>query len=1545
MYLDFRDDKVKPDHVRLFNLLISNIGTEYLWQQFTKHLAIACKNALLPADSNCNWKEPVQPVGAKEILFGEVLHIMDFMLDMTSIDNFPESTLQYLPNILLQIVSCLQENCHLISTTELDDAIHLLCRMVSKIQPCNSFQKSKEIGKAFDCLSDIKEECESLTSEIIKATENALNSSQEKLEPKLGSCVTLQQVCSGIETFFATIFNKRIVSNPEQISLCFEFITCREESGHSQRVDMNIEEKCTQLYGSLCDLLVQTALITLSSAELNNNNAGINSYRDQNLPFWIKQLLVLSYNTEEKWLKINYISIACILNLMSILKSQLLEQPLQTALLNVIATGSPVLDFSKSKPETLPTTCVDYLFRQQDVQHIYTQTAYFLRITERLWDNLTEDLNAHHLETATLLQQLHNLLEDSPICEAVICAAMACNDEAQAYQARSKFCMLFSITRDIKQKNPVFNSMREFDRPLFFMLDALTHKLDVHNTLSLDWLHQSIANNDIARILEPILFILLHPDTNRVSIQHVNIQPSDTTSESYSKSADAVESRSRIQKANDEQNDISVSESKIFAISSTEGNVIYYINPEGKKRFTESRSKRWANFKPGTPECDRNSAGEHSNSSTKQLSVNINMFFNPFGSLSSLESEAMEVLEASGSLGANELANARRIPGRRLICSNDVHKTSSATPVHTPSICSNREFFENACSDSDIIGKLVEELVDQVAERLERGDEEDDEDGYESSSESESFLSENTRHTFSESFNTSGWLRPISVNQLHCHLLLYYRVYDHKRSLYALTTLWNLILAEPQKILFDMATTSISNRLGVRAQELQQICARHKKSLFGKGFYGELDGEFLNPFRNSSFLELIVTTCLYYIRSYYPNQNRLSEEEIHGNQKVRILSCEILRLIFRELIGNLKANSTFSTYIYDMLGRCSVQKHILHTVVSSVYNFQQKDHQQMSRLNKVPLTKSSKPLDNEEFSDALIDFNERLGSPGFQEDMQKCLLKLLEQLMFLEYRTSPVNTCGEKETSHSKKDSDSRASRIRFQPQMSSLKYCPNVMISSQSMFFSAVQTSLQQLHKANLHSNWLALVESSLPIANRSLTRIVVCVITQLCHNLEHLAEQISSYNSNTCCELQMPSNYLITLLKSFSNLCHFCLIDISGSSTQTIAGHQSLASPLSTSTSSLGPLQVLSNLFHTLTPGDNTSDASAVTREAGASGVASVGSTLSMSATAGSESLLSTRRTVLSHLPRVLASLLSVWKVVDKVEAKQEAATSAFNAMNGSLVNVDLNSCSTGGQTEGWQVMGSARDIKNSILSLLNPISLIHGQSFMAAVAILWFDLKHSTPEVKIEERRKPVIPPFSQQQLSLVKLIAAIRVLPMESVFQIVKQVMKQPPLNMLSRKKRVPLEVCMLQFLLAYIREFSGSQLLECWRSLLHLLKEGSQLATNQPPMQFHLLAILHEFVQIAPLIEARKDQKDLQDVAQKLIDACTTVAGGRLGQSRWLRRNLEVKPGPQQLMEADDESEKEMDELSNKFDSNSYDINNELIVAKYSVHALNALAEV
>ena len=1470
LYFDLNDKRMKPDNLKFcINILISNLGVGYIWHQFSKLFSEACvqqqqatsqsdqPDSILSSQSTnqstsqspdqspgrspnqvVSTDEIVQSVGSGPPAPSEILAIMDFFIEITSVESFPDSIAQYLPANLSQILNGLDEHFTKLNPDEMRLAILLLIKMVTKIHPCPQYEVSKEVGKAFDCLSDIKEECESLTSEIIKASESALNSCADKSTDQINAPTSMQKLVRELERFFSNVVRQKLVLNSDQIDACFRHLTeFKDVENQTRTIELAVNDSYVPLYAHLCELLIAISLMVLNESPTSACSFGRgDSFKLAN---WLKELLILSvYSTS---MEVNYCSIKSVLKLMNILKCQLLEVPYSLA--DSSPGNSPILNANKLTAAVQPaeskdrSTCIDLMLTQLDIQAIYEETGYFLRITEILWANLGEAMNSVHFETANLIQQVHNLVEDSEVCENVICNSMRSPDESVAYAARKKFCVLFNITRNLKPRfNQQSTNTREFDKPIFFMLDSLTHKLDSHNVLSVDWLNHCVNNGDIARVLEPLLVILLHPDTHRVCIQNVNIQQPET--DVAEKLADAADNDS-----------IALAESKIYAISSQAGNVVYHINPEGKRRFISSPSQRqmadgrstrsrWSNFKPNTPDYE---ISQLDGANNKHLS--INMFFNPFGSISSLDSFENSThldLRRAGDTGSRRML---RTPERSLAGSS-MHRFGASDRLsdrfsdrfsdrltdHQPQPPKSPKD-----ADSEIIAALLDELVDTVVEQLEE----------EEFSSSSSSTSENTTKTLSESISMMNLTKPISISQLHSHILLYVQIYDSKRTFYALTTLWNVILAEPQKMLFTLATTSISNRQSIHTAELQQFFGRHKKSLTGRGFHGELTPDLVNPHKNSSFLEIIVTTCLYYVRSYYPSlvQNKSSDDEIYGNQKVRILSCEILKLIFSELISAIKNRQTFSNYVHDMLNRCNVQKYILHTIVSSVYNFQ---------------LKSDKRIKSEDaFSETLIDFNEHTGSHGFQEDMQKSLLKLLEQLMILEYRSSPFAGQNEKSNRDSKKDNDSRASKIRFQPQMSSLKYVPNAMIPAQSMFLAAIQTSLQQTHKSNLHSNWLTLVEATLPIAHRSLTRIMVCIVTQLCHNLEDVAGKLEAYPALEDRSSILQPNYLIILLKSFSNLLHHCLLDLSSNHVVNQITNPTaapLSKNLSASASSLGPLQAITNFFHTITPGEPIVDYSA--------------GHLELQPAVSSESMAVTRKSILSHLPKILAALLKLWKVINELEA------------------------ATADRAKGWQIMGSIKDLRQHILNLLSPISLIHGQQFLASVAILWHELKDKNPT----ESKRQVVPNCSPDQRHLVNLIASIRVLTMDSVFQQIKQVMKQPPQSIQFRKKRIPLEVCMLQFSLCYIREFNGAQLLDSWKSLLNLLKDGSQIASSQPLVQFHLLAILHEFVQKSPLIEDRKDQKDLQDVSQKLIDACTTVASGRLGQTRWLRRNLEVKPG-------------------------------------------------
>lgn len=56
------------------------------------------------------------------------------------------------------------------------------------------------------------------------------------------------------------------------------------------------------------------------------------------------------------------------------------------------------------------------------------------------------------------------------------------------------------------------------------MLDSLSFWDGSESAVSRAWLNQVLQRHDIARVLEPLLLLLLHPKTHRVSIQRVQAQ-------------------------------------------------------------------------------------------------------------------------------------------------------------------------------------------------------------------------------------------------------------------------------------------------------------------------------------------------------------------------------------------------------------------------------------------------------------------------------------------------------------------------------------------------------------------------------------------------------------------------------------------------------------------------------------------------------------------------------------------------------------------------------------------------------------------------------------------------------------------------------------------------------------------------------------------------------------------------------------------------------------------------------------------------------------
>lgn len=607
---------------------------------------------------------------------------------------------------------------------------------------------------------------------------------------------------------------------------------------------------------------------------------------------------------------------------------------------------------------------------------------------------------------------------------------------------------------------------------------------------------------------------------------------------------------------------------------------------------------------------------------------------------------------------------------------------------------------------------------------------------------------------------------------------------------------------------------------------------RHRKSVFGKGFDGVIaNTEFSHAYRGCMFLEGLITICLYYSRSYFqktvyniqPMNQLPSGDDVRENSKIQLASVGLLTVLCNELISIVKEmGKGFASYVADLISKCKLQKIVLHSVLTSVYAFNQRDD----------IT----------FTDEVLLFNDPGDDRLHFESLQIELLKLLLAVIKLEYEVIVIqkggdlninqNSSNSSTTVHGDLNSGGSQSPTRAAPNTSStnIKYLNNCPISQQPMFLSAVLNALQADHLRHLHKNWTDIVIASLNcFIFGSLTNIVISVIHQICNNLDKIT-MLRGVR-----ETKLPPDYTLTQLEALTVLVHYCLLDNTQQMTLSHVFNQ--AFPASSSTGILSvpsSNQLLNNLVHVFLSTSFSSEPQ--TRSA-----------MHMAA----------RNAVLSHLPRIVSSVAALYD----------------------------------------NEIGQGRLVNKQLLEFLSPISLHHGVNFLAAVAVVWQERKDNYRKQgnrESEEKigKKQPVTEACAEQLSLVKLVSGIRLMPMDSFVQTLQQVVKQPP-AIHHPPPGLSLDVSALELFYYYMKSTNESQLIDSWPSLLALLKDGLALS---PPAQFVMLAILNDFVQRSPQMpfQDKKDIRDLHDITSRLVEAISNVAGACLEQTTWLRRNLAVK---------------------------------------------------
>lgn len=404
------------------------------------------------------------------------------------------------------------------------------------------------------------------------------------------------------------------------------------------------------------------------------------------------------------------------------------------------------------------------------------------------------------------------------------------------------------------------------------------------------------------------------------------------------------------------------------------------------------------------------------------------------------------------------------------------------------------EYFDPSKSDEasvvrEVLNSVLDAVIDETVVPL--NDEEDDDDLTE--------VSESIKEDISiapSEYNMDG-----NVRNIHSHLLLYCGVYDVQRTLYAFCTLTNMLKTNARALLCAAATTSVP----VKSQILK-LLSRHRKSMFGRGFHGEIDMTGIPYNRGSSmYLELLISISLYYIRSYYPNlgQSKITHEDIAGNRQVQMSSVELLSLICWELSGIVRDSGRgLACYLAELLARCKAQKVALHCLLSSVLENSGPESKATSFTAEILSFNNHDPTDQ-----GAIEGRMNRESEAFQA----LLLRLLLSLIILEHEVDNSRHRGNNVVT------DSYTDLTGDNVEGTDVRYLSGRPIPMQPMFVTALVAALHpSARMRHSHINWTSLVTSSLPYLGPALVNVVSVTVRQLCANIETLAEVYADNTKN---------------------------------------------------------------------------------------------------------------------------------------------------------------------------------------------------------------------------------------------------------------------------------------------------------------------------------------------------------------------------------------------------------------------------------------------
>ncbi|XP_075856441.1 protein DOP1B [Microcebus murinus] len=851
---------------------------------------------------------------------------------------------------------------------------------------------------------------------------------------------------------------------------------------------------CREAFAAACHLLLDctTFPVYLSEEETEQlcetlfQPPGAN---DSSFPSWLKSLMTICCCATDCYLQ--NVAISTLLEMIN--HSQSLALVIEDKMKRYKSSGHNPF-FGKLQMVTVPPIAPGIL------KVVAEKTNFYQRVARVLWNQLNKETREHHVTCVELFYRLHCLAPTANICEDIICHALLDPDKGTRLEALFRFSVIWHLTREI-QGSRVTSHNRSFDRSLFVVLDSLACADGAISAAAQGWLVRALSLGDVARILEPVLLLLLQPKTQRTSIHCL-------------KQENSAEDLHR------------------------------WFNRK-KTSFKETC---------GVPEPQEGGSEEHLPLSQFTTVDREAMWAEvekepekgpPRGELSDEDLpyylDLPDRTAQSGPDSSEHTESADTSSGH-----TDSENTSSfSSPSHDPQELSNEE---NCCAPIPLGGRAYPKRSALLAAFQS--------DGFKSSAKlslaradsdktqaSESFSSDEEADLELQALTTSRLLkqrreRQEAIEALFKHILLYLQPYDSRRVLYAFSVLEAVLKTNPKEFIEAVSKTSMDTSSTAHLNLISNLLARHQEALIGQSFYGKLQTQAPNVCPHSLLLELLTYLCLSFLRSYYPCYLKVSHRDILGNRDVQVKSVEVLIRIMSQLVSVAKSSEGKNVeFIHNLLQRCKVQEFVLLSLSASMYTSQK-------RYGLATADRGRALPEDSLFEESLINLGQ--DQIWSEHPLQIELLKLLQVLIVLEHHLGRVHEEAENQPDLTREWQKA----LNFQQAISALQYVQPHLLTSQGLLVSAVVRGLQPAYGYGMHPAWVSLVTHSLPYFGKSLGWTVTPFVVQICKNLDDLVKQYESESvklsvSTTSKRENISPDYPLTLLEGLTTISHFCLLE----------------------------------------------------------------------------------------------------------------------------------------------------------------------------------------------------------------------------------------------------------------------------------------------------------------------------------------------------------------------------------------------------------------